>query len=135
MTTTETTQPSVLIIDDERDLREALATALGYEGFTTYTADDAESGLALALEKKPDVIFLDVIMPKIDGTKMLKQLREDPWGSGARVIVMTALDSMHKAADALEQGATEYVAKSTVTLGALVEKAKRHTQLKRETVD
>lgn len=127
--TTTPEQPTVLIVDDERDLREALATALGYEGFTTYTAEDGEQGLALALEKKPDLIFLDVIMPKIDGTKMLKLLREDSWGQSARVVVMTALDTMSNAADALEHGATEYVAKSTVTLGTLVEKAKRHLSL------
>lgn len=115
---------TILIIDDEKDLSDAIATALSYEGFTTFTAEDGEAGLALALEKKPDLIFLDIVMPKLDGLGVLKQLREDPWGKNVDVIVMTVLDDMEKIAEVVEKGGNEYLVKTNITLGAIVEKAK-----------
>ena len=118
------TSRSVLIIDDEPDLREALKTALGYEGFTIYTAEDGEDGVATALREKPDLILLDMIMPKMDGISVLKVLRADAWGKNAKVIVMTALDDLSKIAEVVEAGGDEYLVKSETTLGAIVVRVK-----------
>ena len=119
-----TDKKTILVVDDEKDLRDAIATALSYEGFEILTAADGEEGLACALEKQPDLIFLDIMMPKMDGVELLKQLRADSWGKKVPVIVMTAIDSMEKVAEVLEQGGNEYLTKSSITLSAIVQKAK-----------
>lgn len=114
----------ILIVDDEKDLRDAMSMALGYEGFETIVAADGKEGLIRALVEKPDLVFLDILMPVMDGIEMLKLLRKDPWGKTVPVIVMTAIDSMDKIAEVIEQGGNEYLPKSRTTLGAIVQKAK-----------
>ncbi len=115
---------TILIIDDEVDLRNALITALEYEGFGTRTAEDGEKGLEMALSEKPDLILLDIMMPKMDGTEVLKNLRADEWGKNAKVIVMTALDDLEKVAGIIEAGGDEYLVKSDVPLSGIIEKVK-----------
>lgn len=112
---------SVLIIEDEADLREALATMFGYQEFTTYTAVDGEEGIDIALREKPDIVLLDISMPKMDGIAVLTRLRHDPWGKSVPVIVMTSFDDMSKIADVAEQGA-DYVVKTDITLSGIVDK-------------
>ena len=114
----------ILIIDDESDLLDALKAGLEQEGFIVYGAKNGEEGLALALIKKPDLILLDMLMPKKDGLTVLKELREDEWGKTVVVIVMTVLDDLEKVAQVVEAGVDEYIIKSSVSLGAIVEKVK-----------
>lgn len=119
------TKPAtVLIVEDEQDLREALKTALSYEDLTVLTAADGEEGLKTALQEKPDLILLDVVMPKMDGLTMLRRVRESEGGKEIKVIVMTVLDDLDKVSEALEAGSDEYLVKTNVTLGAIVEKVK-----------
>jgi len=114
----------VLVIEDEQDLREALKTALSNESFEVHTAGDGEVGLQMALEVKPDLILLDLMMPKLDGLGVLKALREDEWGKNVKVIVMTALDDLERVAEVLEHGGSEYLVKSNISLGTVVAKVK-----------
>lgn len=114
----------ILIVDDEHDLREALKTTLSYDGFFVTTAENGEEGLAKALAEKPDLILLDIVMPKMDGIGVLKALRKDVWGKDARVIVMTALDDMERISEVLENGGKDYIVKSSVTLSAIAEHVK-----------
>lgn len=80
----------VLIVEDEPSLRRALLDKLSrLNDVIILEASDGESGLALALSDHPQVIVLDVIMPKMDGLTMLKKLREDSWGKYVSVIVLT----------------------------------------------
>jgi DNA-binding response OmpR family regulator len=118
------TTHSVLIIEDEADLREALSTALSYEGFTTFTATDGEAGLEKALVEKPSLILLDIMMPKMDGLTVLKKLRKDSWGATVPVIVMTALEELDTVAEVVE-GDGDYIVKANITLGGIVEKVKQ----------
>lgn len=120
----DTASKKILVVEDEKDLREAIATALSYEKFVVVTAADGEEGLARALAEKPDLIFLDIMMPKLDGIGMLKKLRDDPWGSEASVVILTVLDDMEKMAEAVEYGANEYIMKNEVSLGGIIAKAK-----------
>lgn len=114
----------VLVVEDEQDLREAVTMALEGAGFTVLQAGDGEEGLKLALAEQPDLIFLDIIMPKMDGLTMLTKLREDERGKSVRVIVMTVLDDLGKIAEVMEQGGNEYILKNSVSLAKIVDKAK-----------
>lgn len=119
-----TPEKTILIIEDEADLRDALATTLTYEHYTVVQAADGEVGIELALQHKPDLILLDIIMPKVDGIAVLKRLRADEWGKHAKIIVMTVLDDLEKIAEVVEAGGDEYIVKTNMTLGSIVEKIK-----------
>lgn len=114
----------VLIVEDESDLREALTTALGAEGFAVLGAADGEAGLQVALGEHPDLILLDITMPKMNGLDVLRALRADAWGKEVKVIVMTNHDDMGKIAEVLEAGGNEYVVKADASLAGIVAKAK-----------
>lgn len=114
----------ILIVDDEASLGNVLATALSYEGYTTLKATDGEAGLALAEKELPDLIILDIMMPKVDGITMLKKLRENEDMKKIKVIVMTALDDMGKIAEVLEAGGDDYIVKSKIELDGIIAKVK-----------
>lgn len=115
---------TVLIVEDEADLREAVTTALTYEGLTVLSAPDGEVGLAVALKEKPNLILLDITMPKMDGLEVLRALRADEWGKEVQVIVMTASDDLGKVAEVVEAGGNEYIVKTDISLAGIVLKVK-----------
>ncbi len=91
---TTTQDKKVLIIDDETPMLDALTDKFEREGFDrVLTAHDGEEGLAKALAERPDLILLDILMPKMDGITMLKKLREDEWGKTVKVIILTNFDT------------------------------------------
>ena len=86
-------QKTVLIVEDEFELRRILIQTLDKEGYATLAASDGKEGLEIALNKKPDLILLDIMMPN-NGLTMLENLRKDEeYGKGARVILLTNLSS------------------------------------------
>ena len=103
----------ILVIEDELPLLKILVSELSLEGFQVFSAGDGQEGLKLAVAKKPDLILLDLIMPKIDGMTMLKKLREDEWGKDASVLILTNLEGdTQKTLEALESGVFEFMVKS-----------------------
>jgi len=82
----------ILIVEDENAMRTALTDYLTAAGFGHISgAKDGREGLRLALEGKPDLILLDIVLPKMDGMAMLRELRKDPVGKEVRVILLTNL--------------------------------------------
>lgn len=112
----------ILVVDDEQDPRNALAQGLRNEGYEVTEASDGEEGLRIAFEKKPDLILLDIVMPKINGLSMLEKLRADAWGKGARVIMLTVREEMTGLSRALELGALDYLIKTSWKLEEIVQK-------------
>ena len=109
---TQTKKESILVVDDEVSLRKALSDKLTREGFIVLEAKNGEEGLDVALKNHPDLILLDIVMPVVDGITMLKNLRENNWGSGAKVIMLTNLNGSGKVADAIVWGTQDYLVKS-----------------------
>src|SRR3989344_8083810 len=99
----------LLITEDEPALRYVLRDKLSNIGFKVFEAADGEEGLAVALKERPDLILLDLLMPKMDGISMLKKLREDEWGKKVKVLVLTNLEDTNKISEAIEHGAEEYL--------------------------
>ncbi len=114
----------ILIVENEEDLSEALSAVLTQEGFEVIVAEDGESGFHAALEHKPDMIILDLMLPKMDGVTVLGKLRADAWGSKVPVIVLTALDDMNKIAEVIEAGGNDYIVKTNITLSGITDKVK-----------
>lgn len=120
----------ILIVEDEEALRMSMSDTLTAEGFEVFKANDGEQGLKLALEVRPDIILLDLLMPKMDGRMVLKKLRESPQGKNIPVIVLTVLQVddpiMHWIT---KYEPTYYLIKSDWQIGQLVEKVKERLGL------
>lgn len=84
----------ILIIEDEDAMLDALAESFKREGVAElFTARNGEDGLALARKEHPDLLLVDILMPKMDGLTMLKELRKDEWGENAKAIILTNFDT------------------------------------------
>lgn len=81
----------ILIVEDEGELLRILEKTFVDEGFEVITATDGKEGLDKAIAEKPGMILLDIITPVMDGVGLLNELRKDPWGKEANVIVLTNL--------------------------------------------
>src|SRR5258708_21945658 len=82
---------SLLMVEDESVLRGLLAKKLRKEGYVVTEADNGQNGLEAALKGHPDLILLDIIMPRMNGVVLLKELRGDEWGQTANVMLLTNL--------------------------------------------
>lgn len=103
---------TILIIEDEISLLDALRDKLTREGYVVAEAKDGEEGLAAALSRHPDLILLDILMPKMDGMAMLKELRKNQWGKNVEVILLTNLSDVENISEALNNNVTDYLIKS-----------------------
>ncbi len=119
-------KPKILIVDDEPAILRALATIFVQEGFETFTAGDGKEGLTLAMSFHPDIILLDIVMPRSDGMEMLRHLRNEggAWGKNAKVLIYTNLSYNEKREEAISVGVTDFLVKANVGLAAVVTKAK-----------
>ncbi len=95
---------TILLIEDDRVLSRIYETKLQNDGYTVITAFDGEEGLAKALKEHPDMIILDIMLPKRDGTSVLTELRQDSWGSKAAVVILSNSSPNEADMDALTAG-------------------------------
>ncbi|KKS17560.1 MAG: two component transcriptional regulator winged helix family [candidate division WWE3 bacterium GW2011_GWC1_41_7] len=123
---------TILIIEDEKPLLELLSSKLQFEGFDTTLADNGKDALQIALEKHPDLILLDIIIPQMDGITMLKQLRKDEWGQSVPVIVLTNLSSGETVVAAEESGVRDFLTKTDWKVSELVDKIKNALNIRTE---
>jgi len=82
---------SVLIVEDEKPLLKALSSQFADHDFDVFQAHNGEEGLELASKNKPEIILLDLNMPKMDGATFMEHLRKDEWGKDVPVIILTNL--------------------------------------------
>src|SRR5947207_3316521 len=110
----------VLLAEDDRFLRKAAGAMLRRQGFTVLTAEDGEEALRVARAEIPDLILLDLIMPKTQGFEVLKTLKEDPNTSTIPVIILSNLGQESDSKAAREMGALDYWVKANLALEELV---------------
>src|SRR5215510_10231714 len=125
----------ILIIEDERPMRTALQDCLQAEGYRVLTAADGESGLQRTLEEKPDLVLLDIMMPKLDGFALCAELRR--LANPVPVLMLTAKGQVHDRVSGLDAGADDYLVKpfSTEELLARVRALLRRMQRGRRVSD
>ena len=114
----------ILVVEDEAPLRTLLITELKREGINAIGAKDGEEGLGLALKEHPDLLLVDILMPKKDGLEMIKELRNDAWGAGAVVVLLTNLNDSEKIVEALQYGTREYLVKADWRIEDVIKMAK-----------
>lgn len=120
----------ILITEDEPILRKTLMEKLMAEGLIVLEAKNGEEGLEMALHEHPDLILIDILLPKMDGITMLQKLREDEEGKKIKYIILTNVDSTDQIARAMEVagsvnfGSFDYFVKSNIDMDKVVEKVK-----------
>ena len=114
----------ILFIEDEMKLQEALTTKLKNEGYDIFSALDGEEGLKMAEEQKPDLILLDIILPKKDGFGVLETIKAKPELNSIPVIVLTNLESEKDVERCLNYGVHSYLAKANYSLEEIAQKVK-----------
>lgn len=118
-------EKKILIVEDEEDIRQALAAELRIAGFTVFEARNGKEGLQNAVQKKPDLILLDIVMPVMDGMTMMKALRKDAWGKNAAIILLTNLSANDKIIEGIvSDEPLYYLVKSDWKIGNVVAKIK-----------
>ena len=110
----------VVVADDDRMFRKAAETTLRRQGYGVATASDGEEALQLIRSERPDIIVLDLIMPKLQGFDVLRILKQDTLTSAIPVIVLSSLTQEQDKQEALDLGAVAYFNKATFSLGELV---------------
>lgn len=114
----------ILIVEDDIALRQTLAEFLDAEDFSVITASDGEEGVHAAKSGMPNLILLDIILPKKNGYDVIKELREDEKTRDIPIILLTNLGSLSDIEKALALGATTYLVKGDYQLKEIVEKIK-----------
>ncbi|MCK5021987.1 MAG: response regulator [Candidatus Pacebacteria bacterium] len=122
---------TILIVEDEEIMLNSLVEKFTIEGFDILIAKDGERGLEVALDKKPDLILLDIILPKMDGMTMMRKLRkENNWGKDVPIILLTNLTSDDSITEGVARdNPTYYLVKTDWSLNEVVEKVKERLGL------
>lgn len=116
----------ILLIEDDPLIDKMYRAKFASEGFKFEVAQDGIEGLELALNKVPDFIILDIMMPRLSGIDFLEKLRQKPKGKKIPVIVLTNLSEKEEEERAQELGVVDYLVKANVTPGTVVDKIKKH---------
>ena len=115
---------TILLIEDEAALQKTMGDVLSQEGYKMLSALDGEVGARMAKEEIPDLILLDLVLPKLMGFEVLLQLRKDKETKDIPVIVLTNLENLEDVQRATDLGATTYLVKSNYELQEVVQKVK-----------
>jgi DNA-binding response OmpR family regulator len=119
----------ILLVEDDIDLASAYQTRLDAEGFQVQVCSDGTQALADTLSFKPDLILLDVMMPKISGFDVLDILRNTKETADIKIIILSALSRPTDKARAKELGADEYLVKSQAVIAEVVRRIRYHLGL------
>jgi len=106
-----TTPKKILVVDDEDDILHFLELVLGDKGYSVVTASNGHDALAAAQVDRPDLILLDIMMPKMDGWEVLKLLRVDEQTAGVPVAMLSARTEAQDRVQGLQEGAVDYICK------------------------
>lgn len=119
------TKSKILIIEDDSFLLTMYATKFELENYQVVTAEDGEKGLKLAQKERPDIILLDVLLPKMNGFEVLKTLKENFETKDSKVILLTNLSQRGEVQQGLALGAIDYLIKAHYMPSEVVEKVNK----------
>ena len=119
----------ILVVEDEIPYLKILNRELTERGYKVIEAANGEKGLEQAKLENPDLILLDIKMPKMDGMTMLKKLREDVWGKNVPIIVLSNDDNPEHISETLKDNAFDYLIKADWKLDDIVKKIKETLRL------
>jgi len=115
---------TILVVEDDKFLRELISQKLIKEGFNVESAIDGEEGIKMVKELNPAVVLLDLILPGADGFEVLSRIKGDPALSSIPVIILSNLGQKEDVEKGLRLGAADYLIKAHFTPGEIIEKIK-----------
>lgn len=118
----------ILLIEDDSLIVKIYTTRLKADGYEIVSAEDGEKGLEVAQQEKPDLILLDVMMPKVDGFTVIQTLRADEQFKNTPIIMYSNLAQEAESKRAIEVGATEFITKANISPTELVNKIKSYVK-------
>lgn len=118
----------ILLVEDDQTLSETYTERFTAEGFELKSAKNGEEAMALALAFKPDLILLDIMMPKVSGFDVIDILRNTPETADIKIIVLSALGQQEDIDKAKSLGADDYLVKSQVVLADIVDRVRQHLE-------
>lgn len=121
----ENVMKKILLVEDDDALASVYTTRLDAEGFQIRRVPNGEEALAATLEFKPDLILLDVMMPKVSGFDVLDILRNTPETASVKVIMLTALSQDADKQRAMDLGVDDYLVKSQVVIADVVDRIRQ----------
>lgn len=124
--------PKVLIAEDERDIRDLVGFTLRYHGYDVVSATNGEEALEMALKEHPDLLILDVRMPRMNGYEVCKTIKANEATNHIPVIFLSAKGQEGEIAAGMEAGASDYILKPFAP-EKLVERVRRHLDTSSET--
>lgn len=116
----------ILLVEDDETLSETYIQRFSAEGFDVKRVPNGEEALSAALSFKPDLVLLDIMMPRVNGFDVLDILRNTPETVNSRIVVLSALSQPEDMEKAKELGADDYLVKSQVVLADIVDRVKQH---------
>ena len=115
----------ILVVEDDKILLDAIKDFLSGNGYDLLIAENGESGIKTAKEQLPDIILLDLMLPKKSGYHVLLELKKDKKTKSIPIIIMTAIDTATSRQECLSLGAIDYLIKSEYSLDQIAEKVKK----------
>lgn len=109
----------ILVVDDEKEIVNILCTSLEMQGYETLSAFDGQEGLDMARNEKPDLILLDIVMPRLNGYQVCRELKKDEATKSIPILMLTAKTQESDQFWGKETGADEYITKPFDTLNLL----------------
>lgn len=126
--TTDNRRQKILLVEDDEGLSQVYIARLEVENFEIRRVPNGEDALATAIEFKPDLILLDVMMPKVDGFNVLDILRNTPETTNVKIVMLTALSQESDRRKAEEMGVDDYLVKSQVVISDVIDRIKMHLE-------
>lgn len=120
----------ILVIEDDKFLRELITKRLKEEGFPTFEAADGDEGIKKIKNEKPDLVLLDLILPSADGFEVLSKIKEDPYIGEVYIIVLSNLGQKDDIERCMQLGAKDYMIKAHFTPAEIVEKVRSALKIK-----
>ncbi len=120
----------ILVVDDNAPNRQLVREALQSRGYGVIEAEEGISGFRMAIEKSPDLVLLDIMMPEVDGFQVCAQLKKHPSTQGIPVIFITGLDKMQDVLKGFKMGAADYVVKP-LKVAELLARVETHLKIRR----
>lgn len=114
----------ILLVDDDKDLCDLYNTTLGAEGFEVKIANNGEEALSEIMKERPDLIILDIMMPKIHGIDTLDIIKATPETKDIKIVILSALSDQKMIQKAKEFGIVDYIVKSEVDMSSAINRIK-----------
>ena len=117
---------TILVIEDDRVYRSIIQKSLSDIGHPVRVAKDGKEGMEMMREERPDIVLLDLIMPVMDGFKVLQAMRKEPKLKDIPVVILSVLGQEKDVSAAKEAGADDYIVKSTLSMKEAIERIHEH---------